>query len=96
MSMFIHHELFLVIQALGTGAVLLLCYDLLKVFRKYAVRSSKISNAQDILYWMGSALYLFFRICQNNDGNLRFYMILSLLINLGMLACAFLSQTEAV
>ena len=31
MSMFIHHELFLVIQALGTGAVLLLCYDLLKV-----------------------------------------------------------------
>ena len=24
------------------------CYDLLKVFRKYAVRSSKISNAQDI------------------------------------------------
>ena len=49
MSMFIHHELFLVIQALRTGAVLLLCYDLLRVFRKYAVPSRKISNAQDIL-----------------------------------------------
>ena len=78
MSMFIHHELFLVIQALRTGAVLLLCYDLLRVFRKYAVHSRKISNAQDILYWMGSALYLFVRTCQNNDGNLRFYMLLGL------------------
>ncbi len=84
MSMFIHHELFLVIQALRTGAVLLLCYDLLRVFRKYAVYSRKISNAQDILYWMGSALYLFFRICQNNDGNLRFYMILSLVAGAGL------------
>ena len=84
MSMFIHHELFLVIQALGTGAVLLLCYDLLKVFRKYAVRSRKISNAQDILYWIGSALYIFARTCRNNDGNLRFYMILSLAAGAGL------------
>ena len=85
MSMFIHHELLLVIQALGTGAVLLLCYDLLKVFRKYCCSFPlKYQDAQDILYWLGSALYIFARTCRNNDGNLRFYMILGLAAGAGL------------
>ena len=47
MSTFIHHELLLFIRTVAVGAVLLLCYDLLRALRDVFAHSRKITEAED-------------------------------------------------
>lgn len=79
MSTFIHHELFLLIQTAATGAVLLLCYDLLKALRIVFSHSAKMISMQDFLYWMCSAFLVFAQIYRMNEGSLRFFMLIGYL-----------------
>lgn len=76
MSTFIHHELLLLIRAAATGAVLLLCYDLLKALRMVVAHSTKMIGVQDLLYWLCCTFFVFAQIYRMNEGILRFFMFI--------------------
>ena len=79
MSAFIHHELLLLLRTIAVGAVLLLCYDLLAAFRNVFAHSDKAVGTEDILYWLCCAFFVFSEIYRNNEGILRFFMVLGFL-----------------
>ena len=79
MSTFIHHELLLLVQTIAAGAVLLLCYDLLIAIRNVFVHSDKAAGAEDLLYWLCCAFFVFSEIYRSNEGILRFFMVLGFL-----------------
>ena len=85
MSAFIHHELLLLVQTIAAGAVLLLCYDLLIAIRNVFVHSDKAAGAEDLLYWLCCAFFVFSEIYRTNEGILRLFMVLGFL--LGAYAC---------
>ena len=85
MSTFIHHELLLLVQTIAAGAVLLLCYDLLIAIRNVFVHSDKAAGAEDLLYWLCCAFFVFSEIYRTNEGILRLFMVLGFL--LGAYAC---------
>ncbi len=64
MSAFIHHELLLLLRTIAVGAVLLLCYDLLAAFRNVFAHSDKAVGAEDILYWLCCAFFVFRRFTE--------------------------------
>lgn len=71
-----HRELVLFFQSACLGAVLLLCYDILLVFRKLVAHSRVLIMIQDILYWIAAGFFLFREIYQGNEGRIRSFLFL--------------------
>lgn len=71
-----HRELVLFFQSACLGAVLLLCYDILLVFRNLVTHSRVLIMIQDILYWIAAGFYLFRGIYQGNEGSIRSFLFL--------------------
>lgn len=86
MSSYIHHEMLLFLQAVVTGAVLLLCYDLLRAFRRAFSHSAFWVAAEDLIFWAAGGLAVFSSVYRSNQGSLRFFLFLG--IFLGALLCA--------
>lgn len=79
MSTYIHHEILLLVQALLTGAVLLLCYDILKALRRVISHSPGMVSAEDLLFWLCCTFFVFTRVYRTNQGILRLFIFLGLL-----------------
>nr|WP_243139593.1 spore cortex biosynthesis protein YabQ [Blautia luti] len=75
------------IQAAATGAVLLFCYSILRGLRRIWHHSAFFTGAEDLLYWLASALWVFARVYRNNDGILRLFMVPGMIA--GALLCHF-------
>lgn len=71
-----HRELTLFFQSACLGAVLLLCYDLLLVFRSLIRHSNVLIMVQDILYWIAAGLLIFRGIYRGNEGSIRSFLFL--------------------
>ena len=69
-------ELLLAADAFLAGVFLAACYDILRIFRNIADHSSFWVGMEDILYWCASGIYLFNLIYRENDGMIRFYVLL--------------------
>lgn len=80
MSSYIRHELFLLFQSVLMGGLLLLCYDCLAALRKILPHPPKAVVLEDLLYWTGTALFLFARIYETNQGILRNFLFLGILL----------------
>lgn len=82
MSGYMQQEILLFLQSAARGALLLLCYDLLRILRRLFSHSSLAVAVEDVGYWLAAALFLFGRIYQTNRGILRSFLFLG--IGLGM------------
>ncbi len=74
MSAYVTRELILVACSIWQGAVLGFWYDLIKTARRLVHHSSAAVSAEDLLYWIAAALYLFVKIYGENSGILRGYL----------------------
>ena len=63
-----------------TGVLLVWSYDIFRVFRKVVPHRSIAVNAEDLLYWFLTALIIFGMIFEQNDGALRGYAFVGILI----------------
>ncbi|MCD8149907.1 MAG: spore cortex biosynthesis protein YabQ [Clostridiales bacterium] len=63
-------------QAVGIGAVWLLLYDLLRVWRRIVRHRIVGMAAEDLLFWLFCALWLFGFMYRQNDGVIRGFIIL--------------------
>lgn len=66
------------------GALLLFVYDLLRIVRKIVPHKMWLVGAEDLLFWIGSALALFAMLYRENSGYIRGFAIGGVLV--GMLA----------
>jgi spore cortex biosynthesis protein YabQ len=64
--------------AMLRGILLLILYDLLRIFRRIVPHGVSAVALEDVLYWLGTTLLIFQLIYQENDGAVRGYALLAL------------------
>lgn len=80
MSSYIHHEMLLFLQAVITGAVLLLCYDFLRALRRVIPHTAFFVAAEDLIFWLCSGFLFFSSVYRSNQGTLRFFLFLGIFL----------------
>lgn len=66
--------------AVIAGGVARLLYQSLVCFREMARHSYLAMGIEDILYWMGTAVYFFVQIYHTSNGVIRWYFILGVVL----------------
>jgi spore cortex biosynthesis protein YabQ len=64
------------------GIILLILYDFLRIFRRIVKHNSIIVGMQDIIYWVISSILIFRMMYQQNDGVIRGFSILAMLLGM--------------
>lgn len=80
MSEYIRYETILFFQSLGLGVFLILCYDVLSALRKAVSHSVAFSAVEDLIYWIGTGILVFVCVYRENQGILRSFLILGILL----------------
>lgn len=66
--------------AVIAGGVARLLYQSLVCFRELVRHSYLAMGIEDILYWMGAAVYFFVQIYHTSNGVIRWYFILGVVL----------------
>lgn len=83
MSLGIIGELQFFAFSLLRGILILLIYDLIRIFRRVVPHGAAAIALEDILYWLLTAFLIFQLLYRENDGTIRGYALLA--VGLGML-----------
>lgn len=79
----IHAELSLLLHSLTLGIIIMILYDVLRIFRKLIRHSVWVTALEDLLYWIICGICIFIMLYQKNDGKLRWFVVAG--ISVGML-----------
>lgn len=71
-------ELLLFGGSVFLGVTMFVVYDMLRVLRRIFPRGILWVSIEDLLYWIAAAFYFFLKLCQENDGIIRGYILLGL------------------
>ena len=71
-------ELALLGRAFFAGVILSVLYDAIRVIRRILPHGIIWISMEDFLYGIVAGSWLFLKVCQVNDGIIRFYMILGI------------------
>lgn len=82
MSMTIRYELQLLFASLAVGICLMVVYDGLRVFRTLVPHGNFWTGIEDAVYWAASSITTFLLLFRQNDGILRWYAILGVLMGM--------------
>ena len=77
-------ELELLVQSMICGALLVLVYDGIRIFRIIGKRVKSLDTAVDILFWSAAGLFLFFMCLRENGGSVRCYLLCGILLGAGV------------
>ena len=73
MSRVIVGELQAAVAAFLSGGLITIVYDVLRIFRRIISHNNFWIGAEDLAFWMWTALWTFSVLYRENDGNLRLY-----------------------
>ena len=82
MSGVILEELRVFAVAVISGAVITIVYDCIRIFRRLIPHGNVWIGIEDFFFWMWTALWVFSVLYRENDGSLRSYTILSMVIGM--------------
>ena len=68
-------EVRLLLQSISVGAVLMIVYDLIRLFRFLVPHRSLAVGMEDFCYWIWAGFFTFLFLYRENDGALRFYIV---------------------
>lgn len=89
----IRGELVIFLVSVVTGIMLRLVYRSISIFRQLIEHSLFIIGIEDIIFWLGAALYVFVQIYHTSDGSIRWYFILGVALGV-ILMTAFFGASE--
>ena len=69
------------------GFLLILAFDLLRILRRLIPHRTAMVAVEDMLYCIGSAIFIFIMLCRENDGAIRGFCMLGM--SVGMLLCNY-------
>lgn len=87
MSENISHEFYFFLHAALTGVILSVVYDVFRIVRRVHTHGCLWIAIEDFCYWLCSALYMFYVLMKENNGVIRWFFIIGIL--LGMLVYNF-------
>ncbi|MXP74004.1 hypothetical protein GN277_00660 [Lachnospiraceae bacterium WCA-9-b2] len=89
----IREEMMVFLAAVVSGGIVRLIYQCIRCFRRIVSHTLAAIGAEDLIFWMGSAVYMFVQIYHTSDGSIRWYFILG--VGLGViLMWVFLDREE--
>lgn len=80
----IEKELSVFLQAVLAGNLVYLVYCVLRIFRRIVKHNLFWVSLEDVLYWLGTGVYLFIQIYKTSSGTIRWYFVVGVLAG-GML-----------
>lgn len=75
MSAQIGDEVQLLLISIYSGLIIIVCYDLIRIFRRICYAGVVRSIAEDVIFWSISAIYLFQMFLKYNYGSPRYYSV---------------------
>ena len=70
------------LAAFFTGILLLLIYDVLRIFRRIVPHTLWLVGGEDLIFWIGSAAALFAMLYRENSGYIRGFVIGGVLVGM--------------
>lgn len=61
---------------LALGAAITFLYDILRIFRRVIRHGSLLLSLEDLLFWTGCAVGIFYLLYQENNGTLRWFAVM--------------------
>lgn len=89
----ISEELYILFTAIWSGCVVYGSYTVLRVVRKLIPHREWMVSLEDFCFWIVISIYLFSQIFYTTSGNLRWYIVVGLIIG-GF--CAHIIWSSAV
>ncbi len=62
------------------GGILLLIYDILRILRRLVKHGTFLVAVQDLIFWVGASIFIFSMIYRENNGIIRGYSILGMML----------------
>ncbi len=81
-------EAWIFLQACKAGAIVYVIYTALRVFRRIKKHSRAAVAAEDVLFWIFTAVYLFVEMYHTSSGSIRWFFVLGVVGS--MILSAFL------
>ena len=81
-------ELFVFLLAILAGAIVRLAYRCISCLRNVVHHAHWVIELEDLVYWVGSAIFLFVQIYYTSSGSVRWYFILG--VGIGVSGMSFL------
>lgn len=73
-------ELMVFVMAVISGAIVRLAYRCIACFRNIIRHNLVAIGIEDLIFWIGSAIYIFVQIYHTSDGVIRWYFILGVVL----------------
>ena len=89
----IREEMIVFLVAVVSGAAVRLAYQCIRCFRRIIAHRLAAIGVEDMIFWIGSAIYMFVQIYHTSDGSIRWYFILGVALG-AVLMSAFLRSAE--
>lgn len=91
----IREEIISFLIAIISGSIIRLCYQCISCFRGIVKHKLLLIEIEDILFWIGTAVYLFVQIYYTSNGSIRWYFVLGVVFGV-LLSTAFLRKMKKV
>ena len=83
----IRTEVYIFLVSVVTGMVVRLVYRCISSFRQIVRHSFILIEIEDLIYWTGTAIYVFVQIYHTNSGTIRWYSTLGLVLGAVIMTC---------
>ncbi len=75
----IEKELAVFLQAALAGNLVYLTYSVIRVVRRIIKHNLFFVSLEDLIFWIGTGIYLFTKIFQTSNGSIRWYFVIGVL-----------------
>lgn len=89
MEEFIVKEAELFLDSMFTGLVIMALYDILRLLRRIVSHSNIIVGLEDFLFWNMAGIFIFALIYSENDGRIRWFIIVGICMGAWIYAQSF-------
>ena len=78
----IFRELTTVMRAVVCGAMITFVYDFFRIFRRVLSHNHFWIGIEDLIFWIGTTVWIFSVLYRENDGSFRMYTILAMVLGM--------------
>ena len=89
MEDFIVKEASLFLDSLYTGLIIMALYDILRLLRRIIKHKNIFVGIEDLLYWNMAGIFIFSLIYSENDGRIRWFIIMGIFLGTLIYAKSF-------
>jgi spore cortex biosynthesis protein YabQ len=68
-------ELYFLLHSFGLGVLIMILYDVLRIFRKLVPHSVFALALEDLVYWLVCGICIFVMLYRENNGSIRWFAV---------------------